>query len=84
MATKDELVEQYKDEKAKLARVERAMAIQKERVQALAKVICEEYGKGPYDLGDGKPEGYQIQCRGGDTYYFVAIVPKGKKASTDA
>jgi hypothetical protein len=83
MATKEEMLEQYKEEKAKLARVERAMAIQKERVQALAKTVCEEHGKGPYDLGDGKPEGYQIQCRG-DTYYFVAIVPKGKKAGSDA
>lgn len=79
MASKEELITKYKFEKDRLARVEQALGIQKDRVSAVAKEIFEAHGAGPHDLGDGKPDGYKIQCRGGTTYYFVAVAPKGKK-----
>jgi hypothetical protein len=82
MSTKEELLGEFKVEKDRLARVEAALAIQKDRVSAKAKEIFEAHGAGPHDLGDGKPDGYKIQCRGGTTYYFVAVVPKGKKPET--
>ena len=82
MSTKEEMLGEFKVEKDRLARVEAALAIQKDRVSAKAKEIFEAHGAGPHDLGDGKPDGYKIQCRGGTTYYFVAVVPKGKKAET--
>jgi len=79
MASKEELLGKYKFEKDRLARVEQALDIQKVRVSSVAKEVFEAYGAGPHDLGDGKPDGYKIQCRGGTTYYFVAVAPKGKK-----
>ena len=77
--SKEELLSKYKFEKDRLARVEAALAIQKDRVSAMAKEVFEAHGPGPHDLGDGKPDGYKIQCRGGTTYYFVAVAAKGKK-----
>jgi hypothetical protein len=77
---KEELLTRYKEEKSRLVRVEQALEIQKARISDLAKTIFEAHGAGPHDLGDGKADGYKIQCRGGSTYYFVAVVPKGKKA----
>jgi hypothetical protein len=79
MASKEEMITEYKFEKERLARVEAALAIQKDRVSTKAKEVFDAYGAGPHDLRDGKPDGYKIQCRGGTTYYFVAVAPKGKK-----
>ncbi len=84
MASKEELLTKYKMEKDRLARVEQVLTIQKDRVSAVAKEVFEAHGAGPHDLGDGKPDGYKIQCRGGTTYYFVAVVAKGKKGSDSA
>lgn len=78
--SKEELLTRYKEEKSRLVRVEAALEIQKGRISELAKTIFEAHGAGPHDLGDGKADGYKIQCRGGTTYYFVAVAPKGKKA----
>lgn len=77
MASKEELVAKYKEEKSRLARVEQALTIQKERVSNLAKEIFEAHGKGPHDLGDSREGGYLIVCRGGSNYYF-SPVQKGK------
>lgn len=77
MASKEELLSKYKEEKARLAKVEQALEIQKGRISDLAKSIFEVHGAGPHDLGDGKADGYKIQCRGGNIFYFVAV--KGKK-----
>jgi len=82
MASKEELITKYRVEKDRLARVEAALTIQKDRVSSVAKEVFEAHGAGPHDLGDGKADGYKIQCRGGTTYYFVAVVPKGKKADS--
>jgi hypothetical protein len=84
MASKEELIAKYKEEKSRLGRVEQALVIQKERVSNLAKTIFEAHGKGPHDLGDGREGGYLIVCRGGSNYYFSPVTKKGAKEGAEA
>jgi len=78
---KSELVASYKFEKDRLAKVEKALEIQKKRISSLCKDLFEQHGKGPHDLGDGNAEGY-IVIQKGETYYLKAAM--AKKAGKDA
>lgn len=73
---KSELIASYKLEKDRLAKVEKALDIQKKRVSGLCKSVLEQYGKGPHDLGDGNE---YIIIQKGDSCYFSPA--RGKKAT---
>ncbi len=72
---KAELIEKYKYEQDRKAKVEKALEIQKRKLSGLCKDLLEQHGKGPHDLGDGVAEGY-IVIQKGDTCYLT----KGKKS----
>jgi uncharacterized protein YqfA (UPF0365 family) len=78
MADIETQIAQYKAEKVRLGAVEKALEIQKARVNTLVKAILEEHGKGPYDLGDGRENGHLILVRG-ETHFFS---PNNRKAGT--
>jgi len=72
---KSELIASYKSEKDRLAKVEKALEIQKKRVSGLCKSVLEQHGKGPHDLGDGE---YIIIQKGESCYFSPA---RAKKAA---
>ena len=72
---KCELIASYKSEKDRLAKVEKALEIQKKRVSGLCKSVLEQHGKGPHDLGDGE---YIIIQKGESCYFSPA---RAKKAA---
>lgn len=74
---KSELIASYKYEKERLAKVEKALEIQKRKISGLVKSVLEEHGKGPHDLGDG---GEYIIIQKGDLCYFSAS--RTKKAAS--
>jgi hypothetical protein len=79
--SKSELIASYKNEKERLAKVEKALEIQKKKICGICKDMLEQYGKGPHDLGDGNAEG-SIVVQKGDTFYMkAAMVKKGGKES---
>lgn len=73
---KSELVASYKFEKDRLAKVEKALEIQKRKLNGLCRTMLEEHGKGPHDLGDGVE---YIIIQKGDTCYFSPA--RAKKAT---
>jgi hypothetical protein len=73
---KSELIASYKFEKERLAKVEKALEIQKKKISGLCKSMLEEHGKGPHDFGDG---GEYIIIQKGDSCYFSAA--RGKKTA---
>jgi hypothetical protein len=75
--SKSELIASYKYEKDRLAKVEKALEIQKRKISGLVKSVLEEHGKGPHDLGDGVEH---IIIQKGDSCYFS--IARGKKAAT--
>lgn len=83
MSSVAEVLSEYKAEKDRLAKVEKALEIQKGKVSSLAKKLMEAGGKGPHDLGDGKEAGYIVCSRGdGEGATFYLMPAKAKKAAT--
>lgn len=64
---KSELIASYKFEKDRLAKVEKALEIQKRKLSGLVKTMLEDHGKGPHDLGDGNE---CIIIQKGESCYF--------------
>jgi hypothetical protein len=79
--SKTELIDKYKAEKVRLGLVEKALEIQKGRLNLICKELFEGHGKGPHDIGDGHPEGYMVMQRG-ETFYLQAAKKKGAKETT--
>lgn len=71
----------YLKEKALLDRVAHAEKVQKAKVSEALKVLVDTHGKGPYDLGDGKPSGWVVAQR--DGYYFMIPVKVKKAAAVE-
>jgi hypothetical protein len=66
---KPELIASYKYEKDRLAKVEKALEIQKKKLAGICRELLEQHGKGPHDIGDGNTEGY-IVIQKGETCYL--------------
>lgn len=73
--SKVELITSYKYEKGRLAKVEKALEIQKKKISDICKDLFDQHGKGPHDLSDGNTEGY-IVVQNGDKYYLKAVPAK--------
>ena len=72
---KSELITSYRFEKDRLAKVEKALEIQKKKISGICKDLFYQHGKGPHDLGDGYAEGY-IVVQNSDKYYLKAVPAK--------
>ena len=79
---KSELISSYRFEKDRLAKVEKALEIQKKKLSGICKDLFDQHGKGPHDLGDGNADGY-IVVQMSDKFYLKAVPAKkaGKQAS---
>lgn len=71
---KSELVASYKFEKDRLAKVEKALEIQKRKLSGLVKDMLEQHGKGPHDFGEGTE--YNIIQKGDLCYFSPAKAKK--------
>jgi len=73
---KSELVASYNFEKDRLAKVEKALEIQKRKLSGICREMLEQHGKGPHDLGGGNE--YIIIQKGESCYFSPA---RAKKAT---
>lgn len=81
--TPDPLFAEYNKQKALLTKVEQGIEVQKKRVQGVARAIFEAKGKGPHDIGDGRPGGYVVAVRKnpeGDVYFLTPADKRGDKS----
>lgn len=74
-----ELFDATLKEKRLLAKLEQALVIQRKKVQDLAKQILDAHGKGPHDIGDGRPGGYVVASRG-EIHFLTPAVKEGAGA----
>jgi hypothetical protein len=77
---KPELITSYKYEKERLAKVEKALEIQKKKLAGICKELLEQHGKGPHDIGDGNTDGY-IVIQKGESCYLSPCRASKKAAS---
>jgi hypothetical protein len=62
-------------ERELLVRVEAAVEAQKVKIGEVLALLAAKSGKGPYDLGDGKPAGWTIAQRG-ELWFMIPTKPK--------
>jgi hypothetical protein len=74
-----ELFATYRKEKTLLTKVERGLEIQRKKVQGIVKEILATHGKGPHDIGDGRPGGYVVAQKGEACWLTPADKGGGRK-----
>lgn len=68
----EKILAEYKEGKAVLTEAEKRVEDQRAKMSGLLKTLLTTYGKGPYDLGDGRQGGYVIATRGETSFFSPA------------